>query len=1127
MPAEKKPMRYGHPEGHTDVCFDDSGSYIVTSGSDGDVRIWESLEDDDPKSISVGEKVYSVALKNGKLVSAVSSNTVQIHTFPEGAPDGILTRFTTNANHVTFNDDGSRVAAGSSDFMVKVVEVNDSSQQKSFRGHEAPVLSVAFDPQDIFLASASCDGCVRVWNILDQTQVTSWPLLQKCNDVSSAKSICRLAWQPKTGKMLAVPVDKAVKLYERDSWDSVHSLTDSFITQPLNVVTWSPCGQYLAAGSIGGCIVVWNTETKECLERVKHEKGYTVCGLAWHPKGGQIAYTDSEGNLGLLEDVCDGTGKSSVPRVSIALTKDYDALFDGEDDELLSENLEEAQSPPRKAVLDDEDDDPMPTLSRPRHRSTILDDDRSLDVASPRPKGELDKEEDDDDDPGNSLQNDTAAVPQQPVYDGPVPTPQQKPFQSASTPVYLMHRFMVWNSVGIVRCYNDEQDNAIDIEFHDTAVHHAMHLTNTLNHTMADLSQEAVLLACVGTEELPSKLQCLHFSSWDTNKEWTVELPKEEDIEAVCLGQGWIAAATTALMVRIFTVGGVQKELFGLPGPVVAMAAHGEQLLIVFQRGTGFGGEQCLGTQLIELRKEKRQILSGEPLPLTRKSYLAWLGFSAEGTPCYVDSEGIVRMMNRAFGNTWTPVCNTREHCKGRSDHYWVVGIHENPQQLRCIPCKGSRFPPTLPRPAVAILPFKLPYCQTATEKGQMEEQFWRSMLFQNHLDYLAEGNYEFDESVKNRALKEQQELLMKMFALSCKLEREFRCIEISEFMMPNVINLAIKYASRSKRLMLAQRLSELALERAAELAEEEEEEDFRTKLNVGYSAPSTEWNLTRGRSHQAEDVEDNEVTEEAEDEMEAEEMSERGKQKFNTFSEGCNSPEKSTMNLKPAITGSQGRANPFKVSSNRSSPSVGGQARCVNILDNMTKLTKKPTTTNNQAMNKHKSPVLKPLVPKPKSRQTQVTLFRSAALKTNAKKVEEMESKVKPVASSPIAAENTENKKPKTGFQLWLEENRSRILADKPDLEEADIIKDGMNRFRILPPEERMTWTEKAKGGAVAMVTCHAMVVKKRKHPEKENKDVQESRREQLDDDTTSAKKQKPSDTATNSKLSMFAFKK
>ena len=53
-----------------------------------------------------------------------------------------------------------------------------------------------------------------------------------------------------------------------------------------------------------------------------------------------------------------------------------------------------------------------------------------------------------------------------------------------------------------MRGYNDDQDNAIDVEFHDTAVHHAMHLTNSLGHTVADLSQEAVLLACPGTDEL-------------------------------------------------------------------------------------------------------------------------------------------------------------------------------------------------------------------------------------------------------------------------------------------------------------------------------------------------------------------------------------------------------------------------------------------------------------------------------------------------------------------------------------------------------------------------------------------------------------------------------------------------
>ncbi|NXJ71286.1 WDHD1 protein, partial [Rostratula benghalensis] len=1096
-------------------------SCIVTCGSDGDVRIWENLDDDDPKSINVGEKAYSCALKNGRLVTAVSNNTVQIHTFPEGAPDGILTRFTMNANHVTFNSDGSKIAAGSSDFMVKVVEVTDSSKQKTFRGHDAPVLSLTFDPRDVYLASASCDGSVRVWKMADQTCVTSWPLLQKCNDVINAKSICRLSWQPGSGKLLAVPVDKAVKLYTRDTWETQFDLWDTFITQPLNVVAWSPSGQYLAAGSVDGSIVVWNVETQECMERMKHEKNYSICGLAWHPKYRQIAYTDTEGNLGLLENI--GDGKKPNDKVASAVAKDYNDLFDGEDDDYLNGDMMEPESSPKAGANEDDgaDDDLVPTSGHQRW-AIIDDDDNSLDIGMIKANSHLlDKEEDDDQIDGFPALPPSST--QRPFYDGPMPTPKQKPFQSGSTPAHLMHRFMVWNSVGIIRCYNDEQDNAIDVEFHDTSIHHATHLPNSLNHTMADLSAEAVLLACESTEELASKLHCIHFSSWDANKEWTVDMPKDEDIEAICLGQGWAACATSALLVRVFTVGGVQKEIFSLPGPVVSMAGHGEQLMVIYHRGsTGFDGDQCLGVQLMELGKRKKQILHGDPLSLTKKSYLVWVGFSAEGTPCYVDSEGIVRMLNRGLGNTWIPVCNTREHCKGKSDHYWVVGIHENPQQLRCIPCKGARFPPTLPRPAVAILSFKLPYCQLATEKGQMEEQYWRSAVFHNHLDYLAKNGYEHDESAKSQSVKEQQELLMKLFALSCKLEREFRCVELADLMTQNVVNLAIKYASRSRRLNLAQRLSEMAVEKASELAtaaeEEEEEEDFRKHLNAGYSSSAMGWSRPPVRSVQRDqEMEDEEEADACE---EAEETPEVHKQRPNPFSKGVASAEVTTPKSVVIPSSGQGRVNPFKVSSNKRDPVVPS----ANVLDTMSKYSKKTSLSGSRAANKQSPAVIKPLIPKPKSKQAlAASFFQARTSNSSEKAVEEKEEKARNESHKVkvTAQENTENRRPKTGFQMWLEENRAHILADNPDLNEAEVIKEGMSRFRALSSEERMVWTEKAKGGTVN----DAGEDKKRKRPTADGDEARKSQ-EQRSEDSNLSKKAKPLDQSTNARLSAFVFK-
>ncbi|NXY45841.1 WDHD1 protein, partial [Ceuthmochares aereus] len=1096
-------------------------SCIVTCGSDGDVRIWENLDDDDPKSITVGEKAYSFALKNGRLITAVSNNTVQIHTFPEGAPDGILTRFTTNANHVIFNNDGTKIAAGSSDFMVKVVEVTDSSKQKTFRGHDAPVLSLSFDPRDVYLASASCDGSVRVWKIADQTCMTSWPLLQKCNDVINAKSICRLGWQPGSGKLLAIPVDNVVKLYRRETWDSQFNLSDKAIMQPLNVVAWSPCGQYLAAGSVDGNVVVWNVETQECIERMKHEKRYSIRGLAWHPKHRQIAYTDNEGNLGLLENIGDEIKPND--KVASAATKDYNDLFDGEDDDdyLNGEMVEPMSSPKAGANEDDGDDDDLTPTSGRLRRTIIDDDDNSLDIGLIKANSNLLEKEDDDDD--GQAGGFTALLPsstQQPFYDGPMPTPRQKPFQSGSTPTHLMHRFMAWNSVGIIRCYNDEQDNAIDIEFHDTSIHHATHLPNSLNHTMADLSTEAVLLACESTEELASKLHCIHFTSWDANKEWTVDMLKDEDIEAICLGQGWAACATSALLVRVFTVGGVQKEIFSLPGPVVSMAGHGEQLMIIYHRGsTGFDGDQCLGVQLMELGKKKKQILQGDPLPLTKKSYLTWVGFSAEGTPCYVDSEGIVRMLNRGLGNTWIPVCNTREHCKGKSDHYWVVGIHENPQQLRCIPCKGARFPPTLPRPAVAILSFKLPYCQVTTEKGQMEEQYWRSVVFHNHVDYLSKNGYELDENAKSRSVKEQQELLMKLFALSCKLEREFRCVELADLMTQNVVNLAIKYASRSRRLNLAQRLSEMAVEKANELAgapeDEEEEEDFRKHLNAGYSNSATEWSRLPVRNvHQDQEMED---AEEANAYEEAEETPEIHKQRPNPFSKSVASTEVTTPKSAVIASSGQGRVNPFKVSSNKKDPLVPS----ANVLDNMTKYSKKNTLSSSRAVNKQNPPVIKPLIPKPKSKQASAASFFQARTPNSSEKTGEEKAVNESHEVKVTAQENTENKRPKTGFQMWLEENRANILADNPDLDEAEVIKEGMSRFRMLSSEERMVWTEKAKGGAV-----NDLAEDKKRKRLTADEDEAKKNQEQKSEELNLSKKPKPSDQSTHVRLSAFAFK-
>lgn len=65
-----------------------------------------------------------------------------------------------------------------------------------------------------------------------------------------------------------------------------------------------------------------------------------------------------------------------------------------------------------------------------------------------------------------------------------------------------------------------------------------------------------------------------------------------------------------------------------------------------------------------------------------------------------------------------------------------------------------------------------------------LQEQFLRSVLFHNHYSFLSASGYEIDEDGQSQSQKEQQELLMKMFAVSMKTNaRWFRGVPVASDM--------------------------------------------------------------------------------------------------------------------------------------------------------------------------------------------------------------------------------------------------------------------------------------------------------------------------------------------------------
>nr|XP_053630498.1 WD repeat and HMG-box DNA-binding protein 1-like [Cherax quadricarinatus] len=473
--------------------------------------------------------------------------------------------------------------------------------------------------------------------------------------------------------------------------------------------------------------------------------------------------------------------------------------------------------PPLDIDMEDEDDGEF-SISKIKSQLGFADDEEGTFLGVPKDSTfKEDSEHKDVDDDAASVVT-TSIAPPVPV----VKLPEiQKPFQPGMSPEHLNDRYMLWNNVGIVRQYSSEDENSIDIEFHDTSVHHSLHFNNSVGHSMAALSTHALALACESSEDQPSKLVVHHFSGWGTNKEWYVDLP-EEDIQAVCLGSGWLAVATDRRNLRIFSTSGIQRDILAIPGPVVCLAGFEDQIMLVYHGGMGVCGDQHLESIVLNVSGGRHPVPVSCPVPLSPRSFLAWAGFSDEGTPVIMDSTGVVRIMHFKYGYNWTNILDTKKHTRGKSDHYFLLGVNETQGNVRSILCKGSRYPPVLPKPHVSIINIQIPLCELETEKGELEEKAARTGLLMNTLTRLNQQGFEVDTS-KSEAEKIIKETMIKLFALACRTERESRALEVCQLMPSyHTVELAIKYAGKLRLLQLADRLGEVA---SAKLDEELEKE--------------------------------------------------------------------------------------------------------------------------------------------------------------------------------------------------------------------------------------------------------------------------------------------------------------
>ncbi|XP_010493116.1 PREDICTED: notchless protein homolog [Camelina sativa] len=237
----------GHSRGVTCVKWGGEG-IIYTGSQDCTIKMWQVTPDGarclTAKLEGHGHWVNSLALSTDYVLrTGAFDHTGQQYYSPEEVRKAALRRY-----DQAKGKSGERLVSGSDDMKMILWEQSVSDKpKKHMHGHQQVVNHVCFSPNGQWIASASFDKSVKIWDGITGEYITTLR--------GHVRRVYQISWSPDSRMLLSGSSDSTLKVWDIGQRKLKQDLPGH--ADEVFAVDWSPDGERVVSGGKDECLKLW------------------------------------------------------------------------------------------------------------------------------------------------------------------------------------------------------------------------------------------------------------------------------------------------------------------------------------------------------------------------------------------------------------------------------------------------------------------------------------------------------------------------------------------------------------------------------------------------------------------------------------------------------------------------------------------------------------------------------------------------------------------------------------------------------------------------------------------------------------------------------------------------------